>query len=543
VVLAVSQDTTADVVPNAAKPSPWRRAVIAGVGMRWQWSPGGALTLASAVGIVLLAGLAWRRRSDNGGAWLTLVLLSTAAWGAAYGLELGTSDPSARQAWGDIKYVGICALPPTWLAFVSAYTGRTWLRRRGMLLLAVEPLLVLLLLANERTHDLIRVYAKGSGPVGTGALFWVHSVYTYLLLWTATAVLVVRLRRLSPIYRRQSAVLLVSLAVPFLCNVLFNAGVAPFDAVDLTPFTFFGAGVVLVWGVLRFRLVGLRPIARSQVFSTMDDLVITLDPLHRVIDLNPAAAAALALPADRVIGRHIEALLPQAGEIMGNPEDDQPVEQSMAGRVYELHASSLTDRRARPLGILLMGHDVTERKDVERRLSHQALHDPLTGAANRTLYFDRLSHALDHASRTRRPVCVLFVDLDSFKEINDRHGHKAGDEVLVAVADRLRASVRKGDTVARIGGDEFAVLLEDVSDQAEPARAVAHIRRSLSAPILVDGRSLTVSGSIGAATGLDMEPDELVRRADQSMYAAKRARQRPADAGTPRRSRPFRRRR
>jgi diguanylate cyclase (GGDEF)-like protein len=272
--------------------------------------------------------------------------------------------------------------------------------------------------------------------------------------------------------------------------------------------------------------VGLRPIARSHVFATIDDLVLTLDPLRRVIDLNPSAAAALGQPAGVLIGREVEALLPHALQTIENPEADPPVEESIAGRVYELHASAMTDRRSRPLGTLLIAHDITDRKGVEQRLSHQALHDPLTGAANRTLYFDRLTHALDHASRTRRPVAVLFVDLDSFKEINDEYGHRAGDEVLVTVADRLRASVRKGDTVARVGGDEFALLLEDVADEPDPAsavdRAVAHVRRSLSAPMTVSGHRLTLSGSVGVATGLDLEPDELVRRADQSMYAAKR---------------------
>jgi diguanylate cyclase (GGDEF)-like protein len=194
--------------------------------------------------------------------------------------------------------------------------------------------------------------------------------------------------------------------------------------------------------------------------------------------------------------------------------------------VYELRTSPLTDRRSRPLGTLLMAHDVTDRKDVEGRLAHLALHDPLTGAANRTLYFDRLAHALDQAARSRRPVAVLYVDLDRFKQVNDELGHGVGDRVLVEVARRLRSVVRKGDTVARIGGDEFAVLLEDLGHDASPrlalAQAAAHIRTVLSRPIDVDGNLLPVSGSVGVALGLDVAPDELVRRADEAMYVEKR---------------------
>ncbi len=512
--------------------------MVAVVDMSWQWSPGGPLMLASAAAVAVLVAIVWRRRfEDNGAAWLMLVLLAAAAWGAAYGLELTTSASAART-WGNAKYVGICAMPVAWVAFVAAYTGRPRLRGAVMLLLAVEPTLVLVLLADTHTHDLIRVYPVGAASrvAGAGVLFWPHTVYTYLLLWTATVVLGVRLWRLSPVYRRESTMLVVSLAVPFLCNVLFNTGVPPFGRIDLTPYAFLGLGVVLMWGVLRFRLVGLRPIARSHVFTATDDLVVTLDPLYRVVDVNPAGAAAFGLPATRLIGRHVDTLLPHARHRLETAEGGEPVEERIAGRVYDLHASTLTDRRSRPVGTLLMAHDITRRKDIEQRLTYQAFHDPLTAVANRTLYFDRLAHALDHASRTRHPVAVLFVDLDGFKKINDEFGHAVGDEVLVTVAHRLRLSVRKGDTVARMGGDEFAVLLEDVTDERDPARVVAHIRNALSAPVRVGALQLTVSASIGVASGLDLQPDELVRCADESMYAAKKTGPATGDlaAGMPR---------
>jgi diguanylate cyclase (GGDEF)-like protein len=495
--------------------------------MSWQWSPGGALTATASVGMAVLAAFAWRRRSGAEAAWLALALLAAAAWALAYSMELVSTTASTRQSWGDAKYVGICALPPAWVMFVSAYTGRTsWLRRRTSLLLVVEPVAVLGLLSNKHTHDLIRYYRAGSTSrvAQSGALFWPHSAYTYLLLWGATGLLVLRLGRLSPVYRRQSTVLVATLSVPFVCNILFNVGVPPFDSVDLTPFAFLGAGAVLVWGVLRFRLVGLRPVARSQAFQRINDLVITLDPLSRVIDVNAAAARAFGLPAEHLIGRQMKTLLPGIGRVLEASDDDRPREQCLAGRTYELQASPLTDRHGRPLATLLVARDVTERKVVEQRLAHQALHDPLTGAANRTLFFERLSHALDHATRTGRPVAVLFLDLDLFKAVNDELGHAAGDKVLVEVARRLHASVRKDDTVARMGGDEFAILLEDVVDEHEPAKVAKHLHDSLSPPLSIGAHRLSLTASIGVATGFGLDPDELVRRADESMYVAKNTR-------------------
>lgn len=271
--------------------------------MTWQGSPGAVLTVTTAGGMAVLAVLAWRRRGSRESAWLSLALLAAAAWATAYSLEMAASTASARQTWGDAKYVGICALPPAWALFVSAYTGHAqWIRPRTMLLLAIEPAIVLALLSNKHTHDLIRYYPAGSHIAKSGVLFWPHSVYTYLLLWGATAVLVWRLGRLSPIYRSQSTLLVISLIIPFACNLMFNFGVPPLDTVDLTPFAFLGAGVVLVWGVLRFRLVGLRPVARSQAFQRITDLVITLDPLTHVVDVNAAGEKALGLRAGRLVG-------------------------------------------------------------------------------------------------------------------------------------------------------------------------------------------------------------------------------------------------
>jgi len=169
--------------------------------------------------------------------------------------------------------------------------------------------------------------------------------------------------------------------------------------------------------------------------------------------------------------------------------------------------------------------DVTRRKEAEERLLHDALHDALTGLANRTLFGDRLHQAL---ARSRRrddySFAVLYVDLDQFKVINDSLGHVAGDEVLVALARRLEACLRPGDTVARLGGDEFAVLVEDVDDASEALRIADRIHEELGPPLKVRGHEVFASASVGIARGsarYDHAPD-LLRDADIAMYRAKR---------------------
>jgi diguanylate cyclase (GGDEF)-like protein len=160
----------------------------------------------------------------------------------------------------------------------------------------------------------------------------------------------------------------------------------------------------------------------------------------------------------------------------------------------------------------------------ERQLRRQAYSDPLTGLANRLLFRDRLEHALELHARDRRPVAVVFLDLDDFKVVNDRHGHGAGDELLVAVADRVMGASRTADTVARLGGDEFAVLLEDAAD---PVAAAGRIAAGLATPFSVAGAPHTVRASVGVAAVTTDEPpvgaDALLARSDAAMYVAKRA--------------------
>jgi diguanylate cyclase (GGDEF)-like protein/PAS domain S-box-containing protein len=186
------------------------------------------------------------------------------------------------------------------------------------------------------------------------------------------------------------------------------------------------------------------------------------------------------------------------------------------------------------VGVASIGRDITDRKRLEQELSHQAVHDSLTGLPNRALLSDRLTQALAGASRRNSPVSVLFLDLDQFKTINDANGHLVGDELLVEVAARLGTAIRPSDTLARFGGDEFVVVCED-ADVDEAQRIADRLAAALRDPIRVGGTLQYVSASIGIAVSppLEADPNALLRYADTAMYDAKargRARSRVFDA-------------
>lgn len=343
-----------------------------------------AVVLMVGAGLLLagLAGYTWRRRGIPAGLSLAVLLLAVAWWGLAYALEISSDALGAKRLWGDLKYVGIGVLGPAWLAFVLQYTGRGHLlTRRRLLALAVEPVAVQLLLVFDATHDLIRFYRPTADPdelpvVGTGPLFWAHFGYLNLLLLGATVLFVVSLARLSRLYWRMSAVLLAAALLPWAANLLHNFSVGPFTRLDLTPFAFIITGAVLVWGLLRERLLDLAPVARSVVVETMGDAVLVLDAYGRVVDANPAAAGVLGERRSELAGRPLSELLPRydaaAGEAPGLQES--PVESELTlpvrgeTRHFDARRQPLPDRRGQRAGELVVLRDVTERKLAETQL-------------------------------------------------------------------------------------------------------------------------------------------------------------------------------
>ncbi|WP_161539585.1 sensor domain-containing protein [Paramagnetospirillum kuznetsovii] len=193
------------------------------------------------------------------------------------------------------------------------------------------------------------------------------------------------------------------------------------------------------------------------------------------------------------------------------------------GKWLAFTAAALYDHQGRLVGAIETLRDVTREKQFEAKLTHQASHDDLTGLANRSLLTDRLNHALTHARRDSRLMGVVFIDLDHFKVINDTLGHQVGDALVQQVAHRISSSVREGDTVARVGGDEFVVMLFAPETEDVVVEIVSRLIEEVSRPTTVDGHELVVGCSVGIALyprdGADSST--LLMNADAAMYRAK----------------------
>ena len=492
-----------------------------------------------------LAVAAWRRRPVPGAESLTVMMVAGAFWGLAYACELSGGTPAAQIFWGEVKYLGIVVVPYAWLVFALRYTGWDgWFTARVFALLALVPAVTAGLALTNGTHHLVRRYEELPGPgqppeVLAGAWFWVHTGYSYLLLAAGTLLLLSALFRRNRPYRGQGIAVAVGALVPWAANGAYVFSSRLVSDLDPTPFAFALTGGVLLWGCLHSRLLDLTPIAREAVVEEMGDGLIVADEWGRVLDTNRAARHALGLTEPDASGVNLAGLLPALFARRPQEPASEPTEMYLGeGRnrgFYEVKVSPLDTGGGVPVeSIVVVLRDITERKKSEEalresqeHLSHQALHDPLTGLPNRYLLESRLEESVPEPLDSGSFTAILFVDLDGFKEVNDSLGHLAGDAVLRAVAERLEAGVRPRDTAARFGGDEFCILLARVSGVTEAARIAERLGRSLGAPFSVGGSAdvVRVTASIGVAVrppqSSHRSPEELLREADAAMYRAK----------------------
>jgi diguanylate cyclase (GGDEF)-like protein/PAS domain S-box-containing protein len=269
------------------------------------------------------------------------------------------------------------------------------------------------------------------------------------------------------------------------------------------------------------------------------DLIIVLGSDGRVNYQSPSIERVLGYTPEDVLGTVFTRLVEPAdrsrvlqlveGAVTGAGDATQVVECTLLHRdgdrrQFEILMTNLLDEE-HVGGIVLNARDVSERKAFEAQLTHQAFHDAVTGLANRALFAERVRHAIARSRREERGCAVLFLDLDDFKEINDSLGHAAGDEVLIEVARRLDSAVRGADTAARFGGDEFAVLLEDVETSQDAADTAERVLEALSLPLRAGHKELTLRCSLGISVqSADRVAgaDEMIRDADAAMYIAKR---------------------
>jgi diguanylate cyclase (GGDEF)-like protein/PAS domain S-box-containing protein len=281
---------------------------------------------------------------------------------------------------------------------------------------------------------------------------------------------------------------------------------------------------------------------RAEVtLSSIGDAVIITGIDGGVQNLNPVAEQLTGWSINEASGHHLEEVFNIVNESSGDKVENpafrairegvivglanHTVLISRAGERYAIEdsAAPIRDRQGKILGCVLVFHDVSTQRELQRRMTWHAVHDALTGLPNRMLLSDRLAQVIAHAQRQKAMAVVCFVDLDHFKPINDKYGHEMGDKVLIEMADRFRQLVREGDTVARLGGDEFVILLTDIHNMDQVTPALQRILDAVAFPFAHDDTEFYLTASVGVSIYPfdDVDADTLMRHADQAMYIVK----------------------
>ena len=352
--------------------------------MTWQYTPYIWFLLASTLMTVTLAVVARRRWSVRESRPIFGFLVAAAIWSATYTIELSLVELPAKLFMIKLEYIGIVFVPVFWLGFVIFFTGRgQWVNpRRGFLLIAV-PLITLLLVWTDDLHHLIYAQTWVSTSLGPSLLqvvhgvgFWVFIAYSYGVLLVATLMLLldVLLAKSPAMFRGQAMAVTLGAIVPWVGNALYIFEVV--QVIDVTPFAFSLTGLLIVTGVIRFRLLDLVPAAYQQAIHNMTVGVVVLDKQNRIVGLNPAAERITGLGHQEAIARPGESLAPGLGQLLSLPEQEKTSVELLLGleqdaKEYEVNLSSLFDDRGQLTGKLLLLQDLSWRKSAERALRQE----------------------------------------------------------------------------------------------------------------------------------------------------------------------------
>ena len=519
-----------------------------------QFHPYAVLLAVSAV-TTIITSLIILRRDVTGSTALGCVLLGSFIWSGAYAITWSLTDLQDKVLWLKIMYIGVLVVPTAFLVFTLQITHRdNWLTPFNLVLLALEPLMVLALMWFDIRFmfDKIDVVQRSDFTVmdiqrGNG--FWINTFYSYTIILLALIILGAASLRANLFFRRQYLIILIASVIPFAASLFTQASYRELADLDMVPISFAVMSILYTYAIFQHQFMDLLPVARGRLIESMSDGVLVVDAKGRIVDINPVMKNFLGEEPAALISQSISDVLKHwshnVDQLLDGSETRTEIKlPGKPSRYLDLRITPLYNDRQELNGQLIVFRDVTDRKEVEKdlrramdrlqtqlieigtlqsQLREQAIRDALTNVFNRRYLEETLERELARAEREAYPLCVIMMDLDYFKDVNDTYGHEAGDVVLKALAETVTRQSRHGDFVCRYGGEEFVLVMPNIGIETARQRAeeLHQTINSLKIPYDVFNLTTTISMGVAAYPEHGKSKEELLRAADRAMYIAK----------------------
>lgn len=501
----------------------------------------GILLSVSSLVMLYIALYCWRQRQIPGALSLCLLVIASVIWSVGSFIEIYVQTIPLKIFWRNFQQIGVFGLPILSLYFTVNYTLRTYLEKYIHILAAFSAASVLLIFTND-WHHLIRssyslvenaLFGKNLtvelAPLGIillGYNFTLPLVSVYLLLRYS--------KRVSPRIRSQVYLIIVSIVMTIFVGILKTTVLEEIGVFLHISVLYIPSALILFYTLFKYRFFRFAPIARDKIFEVIEQGILIMDKNGTIVDSNAFARGFMQKSAgfmNPLQGQRLCDIFridDCACEMLNlEKEFTREIQAGTAEnpQFIVLRHYPLGGAGKEAVGSVLLIEDVTQHKLHERELEKKAETDALTGLLNRNGFKRAFSALMHHPEKKPRVFSVLMMDLDLFKLINDTYGHSAGDRVLTQFGALLKSTLRKGEIAARLGGEEFAIVLpntarEQAFDIAEQIRMLVEF-----APVaLDDGRSIRYTVSIGITDSNcdeSKELDQILHEADSALYDAK----------------------
>jgi len=471
------------------------------------------------------------RESIRGSKYFAVVAFSICVWIIFYILELISEAPEIKLFWFKIKYFGVVLLPPAFLLFSLKFINK--LKKVHPLifaLLLIEPIISIFLIFTNEYHNLFftNIAFALDALITPGYWFWAHAIISYVEILLSLFLIIFYASKTINYYRIQTKFIVVGALIPVCVNVVnlilcFYPDLRrQYIPVNPTIPSFAIFAVIIFFCIYKHNIFNLSPIARDIIFEKIDDGVLVIDKNGIIVDCNDSATLIVDRDINSLIGTLAEEhfyLWPDiVDKIKSRDYQREEVKLVIGNEIeyFDITFYPMYSNKKYYLGKVMVGRNITNRKNIENKYKFLSVHDSLTGLYNRTYYEEEIRR-LEHSRNF--PVSVLMIDLDNLKTVNDTKGHQQGDVLLIKLAEFLKLVFRSEDMIARIGGDEFIIVLPKTN------QAVVDIIQDRIEKEIVKFNlncDINLSFSLGVKTQIEKgDLAKTIKEADDLMYKNK----------------------